>query len=668
VHDPKWHSMRVLIVEDEAALRKLLATILEQRGHQVTEAADAETGLALYKKEPFPFVVTDWLLPGMSGLDLTRVIRAYPDGAETFVLLSTGRDKADDLNAALHAGADDFIAKPMQPSLMSTRLAVAEQVIAQRAMKRQAELALKVSEQRFAAVFQRSPSAIVLLRAKDHAVLDANDAFCRLFGVTREGLFAASAAVLAGPGNDWRERLVGLASKAGGAHNEPLTFTRLNTEGASMQTLVSIETIEINGDLCLLTTINDVTERERLREQLLLADRMVSVGTLAAGVAHEINNPLHYIMTNLGFLSDELSTLAERLHEAHDAEDSSRKLHELAARAPLQLVPMMDALAEAREGSDRVRHIVSDLKTFSRTDERVGAVNVHDVIENAINLAQNEIKHRARLIRDYQDVPLVHGNAGRLIQVFVNLLVNASHAIPEGDAMRNAVRIRTNVEDEKYVSITLADTGKGIEPEHLKRIFDPFFTTKAVGVGTGLGLSICHAIINSFGGRIQVESEVGRGTTVRVTLERAAQTEEAEQAERAARAASAAEGKQTFGRRGRILVIDDEVMIGKSLLRALSSEHDIQTCTSARDGIDALRVKPFDLILCDLMMPDMTGMEFHGVLKDRYQDYLSKVVFLTGGAFTTRAKEFVESAGSMCLEKPLDMVRLKQLIRGRLAA
>ena len=222
---------------------------------------------------------------------------------------------------------------------------------------------------------------------------------------------------------------------------------------------------------------------------------------------------------------------------------------------------MKAALADALEGADRMRVIVRDLKTFSRVDEQAqGPVEVEPALEAAIRMCRNELKHRAKLEKDYVELPRVSGNATRLEQVVLNLLVNAIHAIPEGEANRHTITIRTRKHDAGRVAIEVTDTGSGIRPEHLKRIFDPFFTTKPVGVGTGLGLSICHNLVQGMGGEIQVESHLGRGTTFRLLLPAEATLAKVAESPVAARAASP---------RARVLLVDDEAHLGSALRRSL---------------------------------------------------------------------------------------------------
>ena len=252
----------------------------------------------------------------------------------------------------------------------------------------------------------------------------------------------------------------------------------------------------------------DVTDRLRAEAALkqsearmIEIDRLASLGTLAAGVAHEINNPLSYVLLNLDFVLRAISACAP-------GDEPSLPCAELVTR-----------LREARLGVDRMRLIVKDLKAFSRVDtERRGPVDVRRVLDEAIEIASNDLRPRARLVRAFDDVPRVEASASRLGQVFLNLIVNAGQAIAEGDAEHNQITVSTSVDAEGRVVVAVVDSGDGIPEDILARIFEPFFTTKPAGIGTGLGLSICHGIITSLGGEITVESRLGHGSTFRVLL------------------------------------------------------------------------------------------------------------------------------------------------------
>jgi CheY-like chemotaxis protein len=274
-------------------------------------------------------------------------------------------------------------------------------------------------------------------------------------------------------------------------------------------------------------------------------------------------------------------------------------------------------------------------------------------------MATNEIRHRARLIRDLRPVPPVEANESRLGQVFLNLLVNAAQAIPEGRASANEIRVATYVTDDGRVCIEISDTGSGIPPEVQKRLFTPFFTTKQVGVGTGLGLSICHRIVTGLGGAITVDSAVGAGTTFKVYLPPAAP--------RLTMTSPMPQVPDRQGRRGRILVIDDEEPVVRAAMRILQNEHDVAIATAASAAVDrVIAGERFDMILCDLMMPEMTGMELYAELMKIAPDQAEAMVFITGGAFTPRARGFLDRVKNERFEKPFNATQLRALVRERL--
>jgi len=395
----------------------------------------------------------------------------------------------------------------------------------------------------------------------------------------------------------------------------------------------------------MIGAMMDISDRRELQARLLLTDRMASVGTLAAGVAHEINNPLAYVIANIDSAAGELRRLSSPA-----------------------LARTLAALAEAQEGAERVRRIVFDLKTFSRADDAARErVDLREVVESSINLAMNEIRHRARLTRDLGPVPRVEANAGRLGQVVVNLLVNAAQAIPEGAADQNEIRVRTRTDDAGNALLEVEDTGPGMPPEIKHRIFDPFYTTKPIGEGTGLGLTICHGIVSELGGCIEVDSEVGAGSMFRVVLPR---TEPSDRPE----PKSSTAPTSTDVRRGRVLVIDDEPMIGRAVQLMLEGAHDVTTLVSAREALERLVAREdYDVIVCDLMMPEMTGMDLHAAVVEKRPEIAERFVFLTGGAFTPRARAFLERTPNALLEKPFETTALLEAIaatmrRGRVTS
>jgi PAS domain S-box-containing protein len=381
----------------------------------------------------------------------------------------------------------------------------------------------------------------------------------------------------------------------------------------------------------------DVTDRERMQAQLARAERLASLGMLAAGVAHEVNNPLSFVMGSLELIQEEILAMGTAVPAG-------------------VLARMKELLRDALTGAGRVRSIVGDLRSLSRVEEHATRpVDVRATLEASIAIAHNEIRHRAKLVREFAPIPMVMADEGRLGQVFLNLLINAAHAIPEGDASSHEIRVVTRAMPPG-VCVEVRDTGAGIASDVLPRIFDPFFTTKAVGTGSGLGLSICHAIVTALGGRIEVDSRPGGGTTARVVLPAADDTHAAP--------GDLAGERPNPGRRGSVLVIDDEPMIAKVIATVLASEHEVTSATSAEYALARIRAGDrFDAIVCDLMMPQTTGMDLYEALQQIAPAQARAMLFLTGGAFTTRARSFLERVSGAALEKPVNADTLRDRVR-----
>jgi PAS domain S-box-containing protein len=496
-------------------------------------------------------------------------------------------------------------------------------------IERQAEEALRRSEANFRALIERAPDGVTVVR--DGLFVYGNPAALRILGCGELKALVGRAPLELIHAEDRARAAHALGD--GGARPSPgreeVRATR--GDGAPIDLELLGLPLTFDGRPSVLVFLRDVTERRQMQARLRLADRMASVGTLAAGVAHEINNPLAYVLSNL-----------EQAREA-----VARLLP-----APAELRQMLD---EARAGGERVRGIVRDLKTFSRSDdERRTQVDVRRVVESSINLARNEIRHRARLTVQYGAVLPVEANESRLGQVFLNLLVNAAHAIPEGGAPGHEIAVSTGL-DGGRVRVEVRDSGLGIPAEARARLFDPFFTTKPEELGTGLGLAICHRIVSSLGGEIVVESEVGRGSTFRVLLPAAAGTEVA---------APPPLAPLPDLRPRRVLVIDDEPLILSTLRRVLSKDHEVTTLHSPREALERLRGgERFHVILCDLMMPELSGMELYAQMAASVPEQAARVVFVTGGAFTPSARAFLDEISNLRLEKPFEPEKLRALVR-----
>jgi PAS domain S-box-containing protein len=638
--DAEQPFIRILLVEDDeddfVLTRDALRTI--SKGRMVLEWVDnGEQALAELKTGRHDVCLLDYRLDASTGLEL--LARMRQQGWLGPVILLTGMsDEALD-EQALKAGAADFLDKSqLTPTLLARSIRYALQ------NARTLE-ALRRSQASFRALIERLPDGIGV--TQDERLVYANPALVSLIGLSSadellggsraelEALFihVGSRALLP------RDAQAGMEAKV---PPPPMEIRMVRKNGTPVFVELAHAPSVFDGHPCIVWLVRDLTERRQMESRLVRADRMASLGTLAAGIAHEINNPLAFTVANLSHLE---ADVLPRLNLPTGEQDDVRKL-----------------VSDAQFGATRVRDIVRQLKMFSRADEqaRPEPVEVNRVLESAISMASNEIKHRARLVRDFTDQLVAEAHEGRLGQVMVNLLVNAAQAIPEGNVELNEIRVLTRTHAEG-LAIEVRDTGSGIPAENLERLFEPFFTTKPVGVGTGLGLPICQDIITSFGGRMEVESEVGKGSTFRVILRAATVVRPSEAPKEAVVPAAS--------RRGRILVVDDEPMIGMAIRRTLQREHEVIALTSAREAQARLTSgERFDVILCDLMMPEMSGMELHQAVASHSPGLAGRMVFLTGGAFTANARDFLDQVPNHRVEKPFSTQELRGLVQSLLAA
>ncbi len=386
----------------------------------------------------------------------------------------------------------------------------------------------------------------------------------------------------------------------------------------------------------------NLTRAERDREdafdelKILRASRMAALGQLAAGVGHEVNNPLAYVSANVAFARERCGDMA-------------------AAGSPVSDV--IEALDEAREGVDRAARIVSDLRSFARTDpdQEVAPVEIGRVIDAALKLVANEIRHRAKLVTEGRPVLWARANEGRLTQVLVNLLTNAAQAIPEGAVATNRVVVRLLEGTDGRVVVEVADTGVGISPDDLRVIAEPFVSRRRGAPGLGLGLAISKTIVEAHGGELTIRSAVGEGTTVRIELPAASAPEQGSASERPLSVAPSSLAGVS------VLVVDDDPQVRRATARLFGAAH-VVTSPGGTDALRRLREgERYDLVLCDLMMPDLSGMDFLAKLADELPEVVAQVVFTTGGAFTPQAQRFVERDDVTVVPKPARANVLRRL-------
>ncbi|MEM9454382.1 MAG: PAS domain-containing protein [Myxococcota bacterium] len=414
----------------------------------------------------------------------------------------------------------------------------------------------------------------------------------------------------------------------------------------SVRNVLSRGRCEVSDDgrpLAVFGVYQDVTERKRLQERVTHSERMATVGTLAAGVAHEINNPLTWVIANLDAIDRGLAGLGERGQGGGRAPDMREQVDALSRM-----------IAEAQQGADQVRRIVSDLLTYSRSKpEELVRVHLREVLDIAINIATNQFKYRAHLVRDYGHAPAVVADQSRLTQVFVNLIVNAAQAIPERRDKEGIIEVRTGVGADGRVRVDVVDNGLGMPEEVRARVFDPFYTTKPVGVGTGLGLSISRNIVGSFHGEIEIDSHEGEGTRVTVILPPAPEQGDS----------PLLLFEEDDGARPRVIIIDDGGMLSRVLTRMLGAAYEVVALRTGRDALSILDDgETFDAILGDGDLVDMTGLEFYRSVQRIAPPLGRSIAFVTSDD-PDGPRGVLEAEGVPCVTTPIDPTTLRELVR-----
>ncbi len=412
-----------------------------------------------------------------------------------------------------------------------------------------------------------------------------------------------------------------------------------------------------------LTAAHTEGDEATRRARRLHVDRLAAVGQMAAGVAHEVNNPVAYITANTNTTADHvdrLETVVRKLRTVvADHPEVARSFDAVIDRLEVHrtLTDLRDITKENLEGAGRISAIVRDLKNFSRIEpDQVNVVSVNQIVNEACMLVAHQIRYKAELVKKLGDVPRLPLAQQKLCQVVTNLLMNAAQAIPEGDHQAHRIQVQTSAESDRVI-ISVADTGCGI-PEHLKkRIFEPFVTTKEKEGGTGLGLSLCADIVRQHGGDIRLYSALGQGSQFDVILPLNTGLRPV------VRLARASPAQPRNLERARILLVDDELMLLRAFRRLLTPHHDVVTASGGAEALEILATdQRFDVVICDLMMPDVDGPTVHAEVSVRWPQLEGRMVFCSGGAFSPRVRTFAETVRERCLEKPATIQQLTMAI------
>ncbi len=567
-HNIGKSSYRVLLVDDDEMMAEMYRSYFEHAGMQLDVLFQADAVLDKLATTPIDLILMDINLPGISGIELGGVIRQFDSYLHIPIVFMTAEHGMDTRLATMQLGADDFLSKPVEPSYLLE--VVRTRIERSRSLKSGELVAKKAIHdlQDFKAAEDLHSSLSVT--DVQGAIIEVNSKFSEISGYSKQELIGQNHRMLKSgyhpqsfyaemwsdisSGKGWRGQVKN-RKKDGSFYWVDATITPILDEFGVPEKYISVRTditqikqieamlanskAELEQRVLERTTElehskqvleSDFRKMKQLNQQLeeaknhlLQSDKMASIGQLAAGVAHEINNPIGYVNSNLGTLEKYVQDLFSMIGSYEQAEaaitDSAVRTRLQAAREKLDFAFLKKdlgaLLGETKEGITRVKKIVQNLKDFSHIDaaDELHFADLHAGIDSTLNIVNNEIKYKATVIKEYGEIAEVECLASQLNQVFMNLLINAAHAIEEN----GTITVRTGQQGEE-VWVEIADSGTGIPPETLKKIFDPFFTTKPIGKGTGLGLSLSYGIIQKHHGRIEVQSEVGKGTTFRIWL------------------------------------------------------------------------------------------------------------------------------------------------------
>jgi signal transduction histidine kinase len=404
---------------------------------------------------------------------------------------------------------------------------------------------------------------------------------------------------------------------------------------------ITLETSAIgvgfDGKPTVLWLGQDVTQRRLLEGQLIQADRLSALGTLAAGMAHAINNPLSYTLLNLEHVARRMRALATG--------------HDYYAEARVRL-------AEAHDGADRVAKVVRQMRTLSRVRASTpGPADVRAVLENVLAMIGNEIRYRGQLLTRFDPAPRVWAREGELEQAFLGLLLYVARSRPEETSQAREIRLSLGTDRGGEALITVSDDGPPMDGEMPARLLDPF----ASGETTGLGLAMCNGIFTALGGRMDVESSVESGTIFSVVLPAAGTDAALDSQKRPSTPPSPP--PEPIETRLNVLVIDDDPGVASTLGAMLEAHHDVTSVESAREGLRLLLGPDrFDIAFCDLVMPEVSGIDLYCALELNRPEATSRIVFMTGGVFTPEAERFLARVPNLRIEKPFSLARVEQLL------
>ena len=563
--------MKILIVEDDYVSRNVLEKTLQKAGYEPITAEDGLEALERYLETDISLIISDWMMPNMDGVSLCRKVREASKGSYVYFIMLTVKDKKEDLIQAFEAGVDDFISKPFNTGEIKARIKTGERIIRLEQDHKLLQNVLIESKNKLLTVFDSLKEEVISIDS-DFRIISANKSMLNEMNIPFNRIIGSDflniLAIRRFKGK--HESIPTLIQKTfttgkcrssihecidskGKIKQKELIYTPVKNNDEVAQVVISCRDIteemksaekinhlneELNAAILQAKLKNEELEKtlQRLKgsqAQIFQSEKMSSIGQLAAGIAHEINNPTGFVSSNLKTLAeyqedlggliikyrDLLSKLKDMYANTETPFILSKQIHEIKKTEEeidieYILGDIKDLIEESKEGTNRIKKIVQDLKDFAHPGEdKLQLADINKNIESTLNIVWNEIKYKATVTKEFGDLPEIECYPHQLNQVFMNILVNAAQAIDKN----GEIKIKTKRENNN-INITISDNGSGIPCENIENIFNPFFTTKELGKGTGLGLNVAYNIVKKHKGKINVESEVGKGTTFTISI------------------------------------------------------------------------------------------------------------------------------------------------------
>lgn len=660
------HVRTVLVVDDSVYWTDTLAEAFRREGYIVSAVKNGLTAIERLRENPPDILVTDYFLPDVDGGKLCQIAkRIATDNAIITIILTGGADRnlkrrpTEHADAVIAKNATDIVVPDLLRAIRALVDATSPTQLGpnvighERLRPRALSTKLHGLRQHLDALHEGIGDAVIGVDAEQR-VYFMNSKALELLSVAEEHAIARRIdAVLSVEATHPIVQRVVSALESGEDAGRPLT---VELQGSKLRITVARlkNPSGMNSALLIARDISDLiaaeAERASLATQLHAADKMRSLGQMTAGVSHEINNPLAALLPSLKILQDRFNDVVGHLEGCafaradNDLVQAVREVPEL----------LSDAIAAGRQ----IKSVVAEMRFFAHPASKRGErTSVEELLNTGLSLISREVRFKARVERDYGASMELILDRSLVGQALLNILINASQAVANGTPEDSWIRVKT-YELDSGVAIEISNSGPGIPPSISGRIFEPFFTTKEPGAGVGLGLSIAYESVRRHGGYIEVVD--GLPTTLRVWLP--SDTGKVAGSVPPMDPANAVSGSRERIAPPRVLIVDDERLVRNGFRRLLDRHYAVTLAEGGRQALELIRNQRFDVILCDLLMPQMTGMELYETVRNEAPLAAERFVFLTGGTACAEAREFLSAVDNARAFKPLDNEELVALV------